>query len=48
MSSDLEYSECICSCGHVKEDHIDYENECCYCDCSSYKEELDEDEEVSF
>lgn len=26
-------------CGHTREDHIDYQNECCECACNYFEEE---------
>jgi hypothetical protein len=35
-------NEKICAnpdCGHIREMHVDYENECCECNCDYFEEE---------
>ena len=34
---DLEEESVYCTCGHLNEDHLDFENECCECECESFK-----------
>jgi hypothetical protein len=40
-NQELDLNGCsilICECGHGEEEHIDYVNECCECECSEFKE----------
>ena len=32
-----EIESVYCTCGHLNEDHLDFENECCECECESFK-----------
>lgn len=31
--------ESTCTCGHLQEDHIEYKDECCICECTEYQED---------
>lgn len=33
---DLDLNNLCANCGHEKEDHVDYTEECCYCDCQKF------------
>lgn len=42
-NDDYESEEVIlCECNHEQEDHIDYMNECCYCNCQKFRPKEDE------
>ncbi|MDR3392468.1 MAG: hypothetical protein P4L77_12125 [Sulfuriferula sp.] len=37
-SEDDNYNDTFCACGHIREDHIEYVDECYMCDCEQFKE----------
>lgn len=33
----FDETEVYCTCGHLDEDHVEYEAECTKCECTSFK-----------
>ncbi len=34
---ELEIESEYCTCGHLSEEHVDFESECTECECESFK-----------